>query len=156
MALPIIKKGDVFSLGLTKGIGFVQCIKESPQKEPEIIRILPGVYKDGSEIDIKSIVLKKELFFTQNPLKYTIRKKLITFVDNISIPADSEAPRFYRTEYRIRHEFLGWHIVDSITMQRKLVSHLSHEESLLSPWGMISIPDIVERIENNWTPIEWI
>ena len=38
----------------------------------------------------------------------------------------------------------------------KLVKTLSPEQKLLSPWGMISIPDIVERIERNWTPLEWI
>jgi len=155
MALPKIRKGDVFSLNLTNGIGFIQCVKETPPKESEIIRIVPGVYNKESDLDIDQIVLRKELFFSELPLKYALRKKMIHFVGNFSVPKDSEAPKYYRTEHVIRTEFLGWHIVDSETLHRRLVAKLSPEEKKLSPWGMFSIPDIVERIENNWTPLDW-
>jgi len=155
MALPIIRKGDVFSLSLTNGIGFIQCVKEAPPKDSEIIRIISGVYDEKSDLDIDQIVLQKELFFSQLPLKYALRKKMIHFVGNFSVPKDSEAPKYYRDTHVIRSEFLGWHIVDSETLQHRLVAKLSPEEKKLSPWGMFSIPDIVERIESNWTPLEW-
>ena len=155
MALPKIAKGDMFSLSLTNGIGFIQCVKETQPKESEIVRIIPGVYDKESDLDISQIAMQKELFFSQLPLKYALRKKMIHFVGNFSVPKDSEAPKYYRDMHVIRTEFLGWHIVDSETLHHRLVEKLSEEEKKLSPWGMTSIPDIVEHIENNWTPLDW-
>ena len=76
-------------------------------------------------------------------------------VGNFRVPNGSEAPRYYRTEHTIGHDFLGWHIVDSKTLKRKFVDKLSEDDLKHSPWGMISIPDIVERIETNWDINEW-
>ena len=45
--------------------------------------------------------------------------------------------------------------MDAETMHCKFVSVLSPEEKELSPWGMISVPDIVNRNESNWTPTKW-
>lgn len=156
MALPIIRKGDVFSLPLTSGFGFIQCVKDAEKTEMEIIRVLPGIFSVIEKSIIKSVLAEKELFFTMLPLKYAVKKKSIEWINTYSVPEGSESPPYFRTKHTIGTEFLGWHIVDAETMQRRLVTHLSQCEAMLSPWGMISIPDIVERIEDNWTPSEWI
>lgn len=156
MALPKVKIGDVFSLKLTDGIGLIQCVKETGEAESEKIRVLPGIFSVVNETTIRDAILSKELFFIELPLKYALRKKLIERVGNYQIPDGSECPKYFREEHIIRTDFLGWHIVDTETWHRRLVKELSPEEQMLSPWGMISIPDIVERIESNWTPLEWV
>jgi len=99
--------------------------------------------------------MRKELFFIMLPLKYALKRRLVTKVDALPIPEGSECPRYYRDEHVVGTIFFGWHIVDSETMHRRLVTSLSNEEAMLSPWGMISVPDIADRIESNWTPMEW-
>ena len=147
--------GDVFKLQLSNGIGFIQCVKLAPETEWEIIRVLPGIYLKDGDAEIAS--QKKELFFSELPLKYALRtrNKLVVFVGNFRVPKGSEAPRYYRDEHTRGHEFLGWHIVDSKTLKRKFVEKLSEEDLRLSPWGMISLTDIAERIETNWDIDEW-
>ena len=157
MAMQKVRSGDVYQIQATEGVCFIQCVKESTTKmRSDIVRVLPSVFALTTELDVEAIASQKELFFSELPLKYAARKKLLSFVGNYEIPAGSEAPSFYRTEHIIGSEFLGWHIVDSETWHRKLVTTLSPDDIKLSPWGMISIPDIVERIENNWTPSEWV
>lgn len=155
MALSKIKKGDVFSLSLTNGFGLIQCVKEAARTEMETVRVLPGVFKFINNELVNDVILGKELFFISLPLKYAAKEGFISQIDNHPIPENSECPRYFRTKHVIKNEFVGWHIVDSETLYRDLVSTLSQEQKLLSPWGMISFPDIVERIENNWTPCEW-
>ena len=156
MALPKVEKGDVFALNLTNGFGLIQCVKEAPEKDLEKIRILPGVLHVINDEIVKSAVSGNELFFCDLPLKYAVRKNMIKRVGNHPIPKGSKCPGFFRTKHMVRSEFLGWHIVDGETWNRELVYKLSPEQRTLSPWGTISIPDIAERIENNWTPSEWI
>lgn len=155
MRLPKIEFGDVFQVFLTKGYGFVQCVKEASKTECEIIRILPGVYNEKDINDVGKIVEKKELFFLQLPLKYAVKQKLLKPIGKFYVPFASVAPRFFRTEHIIGTEFIGWHIVDSETLQRRLVKKLSVEEQRLSEWDIISIQDLVEKIENGWTPENW-
>ena len=50
MALPQVKLGDVYTLELTDGIGLLQCVKEAEKTELEVIRILPGSYKQITTI----------------------------------------------------------------------------------------------------------
>lgn len=151
-----MKYGDVFQLSLNNGFGFVQCVKEAPKTESEIIRVLPGAYDEKNIDNIEEIVRKRELFFLHFPVKYAINKKFFKPVGNFPVPVDSLAPRFFRTEHMVGTEFVGWHIVDSETLQRKLVKTLSYEERKLSEWGVISVPDLVERIESGWTPETWV
>jgi hypothetical protein len=155
MPLLKVKKGDVFSLNLTHGIGLIQCVKESIKTEMEVIRVLPNNYDIVNDVLVNEAILGKELFFVQLPLKFAVKKNMAMPIGNYFIPSVSECPRYFRTTHIVQSEFLGWHIIDSETYNRKLVRELSLEERALSPWGMISIPDIAERIENNWTPLKW-
>ena len=44
--MPKVEYGDVFQITLTNGYGFIQCVKETPKTECEIIRVLPGVFSE--------------------------------------------------------------------------------------------------------------
>jgi len=153
MKLPAIKIGDVFSIPLTNGLGFIQCVKEAPKTECEVLRVLPGIYSESEEI--QTIIEKKEIFFTQLAMKYALKKNMISFIGNFPVPNDTQVPRHYRTEHHIGTEFVCWHIVDSVTLKRESVKTLSPEQKKLSEWDFISIPDLVEKIESNWTPEKW-
>ena len=156
MTLPKVKCGDVFRLQAPNGICFIQCVKESVERESEKIRVLPGVYSPEVIANMDMVINKKELFFSELPLKYALRKKLALPVGNYPIPTGSEVPRFYRVKHKTGDGVVGWHIVDLKTFNRKFVTTLSDEEVHFSPSYMMSVPDIIERIENNWTPLEWI
>ena len=156
MRLPKVEYGEVFQVSLTNGYGFVQCVKEAAKTECEIIRVLPGIYGEKDIHIIEKIVETKELFFLQLPVKYAIKKKLLRPMGKFPVPIDSKAPRFFRTEHIIGTDFVCWHIVDSETLQIRSVKNLSPEEKKLSEWDIISIPDLVEKIETGWTPENWI
>lgn len=155
MRLPRVDYGDVFLITLTSGYGLIQCVQVAPETEVEIIRALPGAYNESDLSRIETLIGQKELFFQQLPVKYAVKKKLLTPLGNFPVPADSAAPRFFRTEHIIGTEMIGWHIVDSRTLQLRLDRRLSPEEQKLSEWGMTSIPDLAERIETGWTPEDW-
>jgi hypothetical protein len=156
MKLPVILKGDVFSLVVHSGIGLIQCVRESSMKESETIRVISGIFQIEKVPTIDQLSNGKELFFTTLSLKYALKKKLIKYIVNFPVPMGAGSPKFYRDKHFIGSTFIGWHIVNADTLQRRLVKELSEEERKLSPWGMTSIPDIAERIENNWSPENWI
>jgi len=157
MAKVDTKLGNVYSVDLTQGVGLIQCVKVGGEGKFDIIRILPGSYdkNDLSADRLTSLVSQKELFYTLSPIKHAVGKKMFSFIGNYAIPRGSESPKYFKNKIIVRSEFKGWHIVEEATWKRRFVQELSSEESLLSSWGMISVPDIVERIENNWTPKEW-
>lgn len=155
MRLPNVNYGDVFLITLTNGFGILQCVQTASKTEIEIIRALPGIYSEVDLTSIEPLVGKKELFFQQLPVKYAVKQKLLTPLGNYPVPADSAAPRWFRTEHIIGSEMIGWHIVDSRTLQLRLVNRLSPKEQKFSEWGIIGIPDLAERIETGWTPMEW-
>jgi len=151
-----VKYGDVFQLALSNGYGYIQCVKEAPKTECEIVRVLSGVYVQDDFSNINSIVSNKEVFFLQIPVKYALKQNLLKPVGNCIVPSGSEAPRFYRTEHTVGSEFICWHIVDAVTLQRRAVKELSAEEKKLSEWGIVTIPDLVEKIETGWIPEVWV
>lgn len=156
MRLPEVKYGDVFKIKLTHGFGIIQCVKEAPNTGFEIIRVLPGTYDEYSIMDKEHIVKQKESFFQQLPLKYALKRKLLERVGNYPVPEQSGAPRYFRTEHRIGTKFVAWHIIDSETLKIRSVKELSIAERKLSEWDIISLPDLVEKIETGWTPEDWM
>lgn len=156
MRLPGVKYGDVFKLKLNNGVGLIQCVKEAPKTECEIIRAIPGIYDEEPMREISSIIMKKELFFLQFPVKHAVKQKLLESIGNFPVPSSSAAPRYFRTEHNIGTNFIAWHIIDSETMQIRSVKNLSAEEQKLSEWDIISIPDLAEKIESGWTPEDWL
>lgn len=156
MRLLEVKYGDVFRVELTPGIGIIQCVKEAPNTGFEILRVLPGTYDEDSLGEMERIMMQKESFFLQLPLKYALKRKLLERVGNYPVPEQSGAPRYFRTEHRIGTKFVAWHIIDSETLKIRSVKELSISEMQFSEWDVISLPDLVEKIETGWTPEVWM
>ncbi|BCJ93590.1 hypothetical protein acsn021_11590 [Anaerocolumna cellulosilytica] len=156
MSLPKVRYGDVFQLELTNGYGYIQSVKEAQRAECEIVRVLSGVYCESDVSKLTNIVSSKEAFFAQIPVKYALKQNILKPMGNYPVPSGSEAPRFYRTEHTIGTEFVCWHIVDSVSLQRRSAKELSAEEKKLSEWDIVSIPVLVEKLETGWVPEMWI
>jgi len=123
-----IKCGDVFEIGTKNGKAFFEYAKEPPATECEVIRILPGIYKESEIIDFNTLTEEKELFFIQFPLKYAVKQKSVKFIGNYRIPEAVSIPKYYRDKHIVKGEFLSWHIIDSDTLQIRSVKELSDEE----------------------------
>jgi hypothetical protein len=156
MGLPRIKYGDVFKIITTKGFGYFQCVKETSAKDCEVIRILPGVYKEDEIVDIGELVEKKELYFIQFPLKYAVKKKCVKCVANCKVPESVIVPKYYRDKHIVRGEFISWHIIDSETFQIHSVEKLSDDEKRLSPAEIWNDTLLAERIAEGWTLDKWV
>jgi hypothetical protein len=148
-------EGDVYKLELTKGFGGIQCVKLGSNKtEVDIIRIIPGIYYDDDSL-IEAVSKPETLFFNPSPFRYSRRDKCFHYLGNYPIPEGCAAPKFFRTKEVIRGQFRCWYIIERETCMRKSVDVLTEEQKELSPNACISIPDIIERIETNWTPRNW-
>lgn len=156
MALLRIKYGDVFEIATNNGIGYIQCVKEATSSECEVVRVLPGTYKNNKEVNLNELIKEKELYFIQFPLKYAVKKKCVLLVENFSVPEQVSVPRYYRTAHKIKEEFICWHIVDSETLHRKPIEKLSDEEINLSPWGSWNDTLLAERMASGWTLDKWV
>ena len=62
MRLPDVNFGDVFLISLTEGHGLIQCVRAASKTECEIIRALPGIYREPELSNIELIVGKKSCF----------------------------------------------------------------------------------------------
>jgi hypothetical protein len=120
-----IKLGDIFQINTPKGQAYLHYICKDPSLG-HLVRILPGMYLErpanfdklaGSNADYM-------IFF---PLSVANKRKI---VENVGFyPATGfDKPSFMRIEHNVRGEFLGWHIIDTNTWQRKLVKSLSPEQ----------------------------
>ncbi len=155
MVLKKIKYGDVFEIITKNGVAFFQCVKETSTTECEIIRILPGVYKESESIDLNNLVQEKEVFFVQFALKYAVKKKCVKPVGNYVVPENVEIPKYFRDKHIIKGKFISWHIINSDTLQIRSVKELTDEEKLLSPAGIWNDTLLGERIAEGWKPEDW-
>lgn len=64
-------------------------------------------------------------------------------------------PSKFRTEYKIKGEFICWHIVDYATWNREQVKELNEEQMAFSPWGTWNDALLVERISEGWSLSNW-
>jgi hypothetical protein len=156
MALPKIKKGDVFEIVTSKGMGYFQCVQETPANECELIRVFKGVFPNEEAANIDKLVTDDAAYFIQFPLKYGVKKKVIRLVENYDVPANLIVPQIFRTKHIVRGEFIAWHIVDCETLMRKSVKQLTDDQKKLSPFGMWNDTLLAERIANGWSLEDWV
>lgn len=156
MALYRIKYGDVFEIKTEKGVAYFQCVEEAPATECETIRILPGVFDDITNVDIKTLVEMRESYFVQFALKYAVKKKCVKPIGNYKVPEFVSVPIYYRDKHIIRGKFVCWHIVNKKTLQRHSVNVLSESEKRLSQWGVWNDTLLAERIADGWNLEDWI
>jgi hypothetical protein len=88
------------------------------------------------------------------PLSFANKKKIVELVGHYPIN-EFKKPEFLRTEYYIRGEFLGWHIINTNTWKRQLVKTLTVEQKKLSPWGVWNDTLLIENLVNGWKLEDW-
>src|SRR5688500_194893 len=112
-----IKEGEVFAIRTKIGYGFLQYVTTN-NLGIELIRVLEPI-KEQNQISQDEVNVK-ERYSVHFVVKAALRKKLIERTGLFTIPSYYEIPTKARTEYKVRGEFLGWHIVDQKTLQREL------------------------------------
>jgi hypothetical protein len=147
-----LKSGDVFKIKTSIGFGFLQYL-ETDNLGIEYVRVLEPVSTNGqiSQEGVDQI----ERWNIGFPLKAAARKKIVVMVGNFEIPKSFVNSEFARSEHKIRGEFLGWHIVNRTTLERKLKPYINETDIKLSPHGIMNDTLIVERIEQNWRLEKW-
>jgi hypothetical protein len=142
-----IKEGEIFAIKTKVGYGFLQYVT-TEANGVELIRILQPI-KDTHQLYQNEVNLK-ERYSVHFVVKAALKRKIIERVGLFLIPSKYKIPTKARTEYIVRGEFLGWHIVDQITLKRELKQKLSADEILLSPHGITNDTLLIERLEFDW------
>lgn len=147
-----LEKGDVFRIETKIGYGFMQYV-ETDDSGIEYVRILEPISETGkiSQIDID----KLERWNIGFPLKAAARSQIVERVGSFLIPKSFNKTKFARSKHNIRGEFLGWHIVNRVTLKRELKKSLSDEDLTLSPHGIMNDTLIIERLEEDWRLENW-
>ena len=119
----------------------------------ELVRILPGLYKEPP-VDLEKIASSQERYMIFFPLKAAVRQKIVK--KSGFYPAENfKKPRHMRTEHTVRGSFISWHIINTETWQRELVTNLSTEQKKLSPWGIWNDTLLLQRLVADWTLEKW-
>ncbi|WP_299097163.1 hypothetical protein [Winogradskyella sp.] len=147
------KIGDVFMIKINKGYGCFQLVS-SNKFEGELIKVFYKIY-DIEPISIEEIV-SNDFYFVGFPLKYALKRNLVTQIGNSSLPKDFILPKYMREKHVIGGNHLGWYIVNRDTLQRTFVEKLKIEQRKLSPHGIINDTYLIERFEEDWRLEEWI
>lgn len=147
-----IQLGDIFEIKTPKGSAYLHFIAKDTMGI-EVVRVLSDLYQKRPE-SFDELIKKKERYIISFPLKSANNKNIVEKVGHISSDG-YHYPQFMRTPHNIRGEFLGWHIVNTSTLIRKLVSKLSTEQKKLSPWGVWNDTLLIDRLANNWKLEEW-
>ncbi|TGK23107.1 hypothetical protein [Leptospira stimsonii] len=132
-----------------KGTGHFQLVLREKSRE-EVIKVFPGINHSVEQLQI--LATSQSGYYVGFPVSSAFRRKIINYVCPGSVPANFAKPIYMRTTHVIGDKFLGWHIVDTETLQRRLVRYLSLEERKLSPWGIWNDTLLRERIAEGWTP----
>jgi hypothetical protein len=145
--------GDVFEIATSKGIAYLQLCAVD-KDGIQLVRVIKGVYP-SHPVNLDEIVSEPELFMVHFPLVAACQRKLISKVGNYPLPSDFQAPEYMRTTYVRQGKFMGWHIVNTETLNRRFVECLSPSEVKLSPWGVWNDTLLKERIESGWNLENW-
>lgn len=147
-----IKLGDIFEINTPKGKAYLHYIYKD-KTIGEIIRVLPGLYSDRLD-NFDELASLKERYMIFFPLFFASNRKIVEQVGYY--PVDRyEKPQYMRTEFSVRGEFLGWHIVNTDTWQRQMVETLTPEQKKLSPWGVWNDTLLVENLVDDWSLEKW-
>jgi hypothetical protein len=149
-----LKVGDIFEIETQNGFGYFQCM-DIDKSKGELIKVFNKLYEIIPE-ELINIISVNDFYYYRFPLLNAYLKKIVRFVGNINIDTNFQIPKYMREEHKIRGDFLGWHIVNTETLFRKLVKELSDDEKMLSEYGIINDSYLKEKLETGWSPKNWI
>lgn len=147
-----IRLGDIFEIETSKGKAYLQYVWHD-ELTGEMIRVLSQFYT-SRPADFEELVFAQERFVVSFPAAAAMRKGIVERVGNLPVVGFVK-PTLMRTKHSIRGEFLGWHIVDTKTLQRSLVASLDLSQLQLSPWGIWNDTLLIEKLESGWTLDSW-
>ena len=147
-----LEKGQVFSITISKGFGFLQYI-ETDSLGVEYVRILSPI-KDTQEID-QTEINAQQRWCCGFPLKAALNRRLIEYIGLFDTPPRYKIEYWTRSPHNIRGVHLGWFIVHRNTLQRKFKKTLRRKHLKLSPHGVSNDTLIRERLENGWNLTDW-
>jgi len=147
-----IKIGDIFEINTPKGKAYLHYVYKD-KVTGELIRVLQGLYGERP-VNIPELATSNERYIVSFPIAAATKQGIVEVVGHYSM-VGFEKPKLMRTEHNVRGKFLGWHLVDTETWQRKLVSTLSPEQKKLSPWGVWNDTLLIENLMNNWSLENW-
>lgn len=147
-----IKVGDIFEIETPNGKAYLHYICKDIEMG-DLIRVLPGLHS-LEPANLKELASSKERFMVYFPLSAASKQNIVQQVGHY--PADKfDKPRYMRTEYIVKGEFLGWHIIDTETWKRQLVKKLTPEQKKLSPWGIWNDTLLIENLVDDWSLEKW-
>lgn len=148
--------GDLFRVEGESKQALLQWVGDYRENESQIAQLVRVFYSQRTEdIDFATLVKNPELYLIYFPIKASYRTKLIDRIGNYPIPKDFSFANLMKSPHVVRGQFLGWHIVDVNTLQRKLVKELSEVEKKLSPFGIWNKAYLIEHLEMNWKLDSW-
>lgn len=147
-----IKIGDLFEINTPRGRAYLHYFYKD-SITGDMIRVLEGLYEERPS-DLYKLVANNEKFIISFPIKAAKKEKIIETVGNF-VTLNFKKPKIMRTKHFIRGEFIGWHLVDTETWERKLVKSLSSEQKKLSPWGIWNASLLIENLVNDWSLENW-
>lgn len=147
-----IKIGDIFELQTSKGIAYLYFVHKD-SLTGEMIKVLPGLY-NSLPANLSELAGQKELYLISFPLAAALKQQLIRIVSNQPVISFSK-PKQMRTEHNVQGIRIGWHIIDTDTWQRQLVTALDSEQIKLSPWGIWNDVLLIEKLESGWKLEDW-
>ena len=147
-----LKTGDVLSISTTKGLAYLHYVGVDRHKIDHI-RVLDGTFESGCD-NLELLVKNKERFCIGFPLRVAYRMGIVKVAG--FFPSDSFGiPRYTRSPHVIRGDFLGWHIIDTATLKRKLVENLSVDDIKLSPSWIINDTLLIDWLEQDFSLEKW-
>lgn len=146
-----IQIGDLFEIKTPKGKAYLHYIHRD-SVTGELVRVLQGLHVEKP--DLEQLAALDERYMISFPLSAAAKRKIVERVGYYSSESFSK-PKFMRTSFIVREEFLGWHLVDTETWQRQLVKDLSHEQRGFSPWGIWNDTLLINRLIDDWSLEKW-
>ncbi|MBC7487756.1 MAG: hypothetical protein H7282_13485 [Cytophagaceae bacterium] len=146
-----IKLGDIFEINTVKGKAYLHYIYKDPTIG-DLVRVLPGLHSERPA-NFNELAGSKEKYVIYFPLAAANKRKIVEKVG--SYLSKFEKPKYMRAYHSVRGEFLGWHIIDTDSWQRKLVKSLNSEQKQLSPWGVWNDTLLVENLITDWSLENW-
>jgi hypothetical protein len=146
-----ISLGDVFEFETKLGKVYLHYV--SKDEDIELVRVLDG-FHDALPLDMDMLVRRPEKFLIHFPIAAALRKGIVNKAGH-SFEMLGNPPLFMRSVEIIGDEFLGWQIVNTSNLQRRLVKELSEEEKRLSPFGVWNDTLLREQLETGWDLEQW-
>ncbi len=147
-----LEKGQVYSIKIANGYGFIQYI-ETGSSGVEYVRILDPI-RTAEEIT-QNEINERQRWCCGFPLKAAHNRKLINYVGLFQLPPKYKIEYWTRSPHNIRGEHLGWHTVHRDTLERKFKKSLRRRYLKLSPHGIFNDTLIRERLDSNWKLSDW-